>query len=64
LLPLALTAFTIALWAFASELLWSGDFFISAGPLAHWQVWLLLALVLLLVSRVCSTFGLRRVTRA
>ena len=57
LLPLALTAFTISLWAFASELLWSGEFFISDSLFAHWQVWLAVALVLLLLARVLGALG-------
>lgn len=46
LVPSALVAFTISLWAFAAELHLTANFFVSGGLFSHWQAWLLAAAVL------------------
>ncbi len=57
LVPSALLAFTMAFWSIASDLHWTGDFFLSSGLFSHWQVWLCTAAVLLLVSRLLDRFA-------
>ena len=57
LAPLALLAFTIAFWAFAVELDWAGDFLFGGSLLAHWQVWLAIAALLLVVGRLLAHLG-------
>lgn len=50
--PSALVAFTLAFWAVASDLKWTGEFFLNHGLFSHWQVWLFTAAVLLFVARL------------
>lgn len=57
LIPLALIAFTICFWSFAAELGLTGEFNLSAGLFSHWQVWLFLALMLLLCARLLGSYG-------
>jgi hypothetical protein len=52
LAPSALVAFTMAFWIVASDLRWTGEFFLTTGLFSHWQVWLCSAAVLLVVSRL------------
>ena len=40
LAPSALIAFTMAFWIIASDLKWTGEFFLTGGLFSHWQVWL------------------------
>jgi hypothetical protein len=58
LMPLALIAFTMALWGFASEFQWAGAFFVATGLFAHWQVWLALSAVLSLIARILGDYGI------
>jgi len=57
LTPLALLAFTVSFWGFAVEFQWARGFFITVGLFSHWQVWLGLAGVFLLVARLLSSYG-------
>jgi len=57
LTPLALVAFTVSFWGFTAEFRWSSGFFITAGLFSHWQVWLALAAVFLLLARLLSSYG-------
>jgi len=59
LTPLALVAFTVSFWGFAAEFRWADGFFITGGLFSHWQVWLLVAGVFLLLSRLLSSYGSR-----
>jgi hypothetical protein len=52
LTPCALLAFTMAFWIFASQMQWTGEFFISKGLLSRWEIWVATAAVLLVVARV------------
>jgi hypothetical protein len=52
LAPSALVAFTMAFWIIASDLRWTGEFFLTTGLFSHWQVWLCTAAILLLLSRL------------
>lgn len=57
LTPSALLAFTMAFWIIASDLKWTGEFFLNVGLFSHWQVWLCTAGVLLLLSRLLDRVG-------
>jgi len=59
LMPLALVAFTVSFWGFAAEFRWASGFFITVGLFSHWQIWLLVAAVFLLLSRLLSSYGSR-----
>lgn len=52
LTPCALLAFTMAFWIFASEMRWTGSFFIRTGLLSRWEIWVATAAVLLLLARL------------
>jgi hypothetical protein len=52
LAPSALVAFTMAFWIVASDLRWTGEFFLTTGLFSHWQVWLCSAAILLVISRL------------
>jgi hypothetical protein len=43
LTPLALMEFALGAWRVCADLGWTGDFFIGAGLLSHWQIWFGLA---------------------
>ncbi|MBV8706362.1 MAG: hypothetical protein JO182_15675 [Acidobacteriaceae bacterium] len=57
LAPLALGAFTVSFWGFAAEFGWANGFFVTAGVFSHWQVWLALAGMCLLLARLLSGYG-------
>ncbi|MBV9267547.1 MAG: hypothetical protein JO061_15370 [Acidobacteriaceae bacterium] len=57
LTPSALLAFTVTFWIIASDLRWTGEFFLSHGLFSHWQVWLSSAAVLLLLARLLDRVG-------
>jgi hypothetical protein len=57
LAPSALIAFTLAFWVIASEMRWTGEFFVSSGLLSHWQIWLFTAAVLLALSRLLDRYA-------
>lgn len=58
LTPAALMAYVLGLWKLASDMGLAGEFAISGGIFAHWQVWLPLAVVL----QIC-VFSLNRYGR-
>ncbi|MFL6465088.1 MAG: hypothetical protein ACJ73N_11855 [Bryobacteraceae bacterium] len=64
LTPLALLSFTVSFWGFAAEFRWASGFFITAGIFSHWQVWLALAWVFLLLARLLGTYGSSKETLA
>lgn len=57
LAPLALMAFTIALWSLAANLNWATNFFVSSGLFAHWQSWLLVAAVMVLCAWLLNRYA-------
>lgn len=57
LAPLALMAFTIALWGLAANLHWVGNFFVSSGLFAHWESWLLVAAVMVLFAWLLNRYA-------
>jgi hypothetical protein len=42
--PVAATVYAIAVWRFASDMNWFGEFFITDGLFSRWQIWLALAI--------------------
>ncbi len=57
LTPFALLAFTMAFWVVASEMRWTGEFFLSQGLFSHWQVWIAAAAVLWFLSRLLHHYA-------
>jgi hypothetical protein len=57
LAPLALLAFTVSFWAFAAELERSNAFLFSRTLFAHWQVWLVLAALLVVLGQLLGRYG-------
>jgi hypothetical protein len=57
LTPSALVAFTLAFWSVASDLHWTGDFFLTHGLFSHWQVWICTAGVLLFLARLLERYA-------
>jgi hypothetical protein len=44
LTPVAVAAYSLALWRLGADLGLTGEFFVSRGLFSHWQVWLALGL--------------------
>jgi len=59
LMPAAVMAAALGVWAIAADLKWTSDFAISSGIFSHWQVWLAAAALLHLCSRALSRFGVQ-----
>jgi hypothetical protein len=51
LMPVSLLLYSLAAWALGSDLGWSGQFFVAAGPLSHWIIWIALAIGTQIMSR-------------
>ncbi len=51
LAPVAAVGYSMALWCFASDMNWLGEFVISSGMFASWQVWLALAIAAQIAAR-------------
>ena len=60
LTPLALVAFSCALLGFAVELGWTQALTFRGILFAHWQIWLIMAALLLLTGRLFGSYGRRR----
>jgi hypothetical protein len=52
LVPSALVAFTISLWALSAELHLTANFFVRDGLFSHWQTWLIAAAVLFFAAQL------------
>ncbi|HEY9139405.1 MAG TPA: hypothetical protein VIN93_00845 [Bryobacteraceae bacterium] len=59
LTPGAFLASVLALWRIAADLSWAGKFAITSGVFSHWQVWMVLAVVLQACSRMLARYGKR-----
>lgn len=57
LTPAAVMVMVLGLWRIAADLNWTSDFFISAGLLSHWQVWLVAAFALQVGARLLHRYG-------
>ena len=55
LTPAAVTAASMALWRLGADMGWTGAFAISDGFFSHWQVWMILALGMMLTGKLIST---------
>ena len=56
--PLALLAFSVAFWAFAAEARWTNGFPIQVIMFSHWQVWLAIAALLMVVRQIVEGIGM------
>ncbi|MFY9726048.1 MAG: hypothetical protein WB579_04525 [Bryobacteraceae bacterium] len=59
LTPAAFLASVLALWRIAADLNWTGKFAITSGMFSHWQVWMVLAVLLQACSRLLARYGKR-----
>ena len=57
LTPAAVMALALGMWRIGADLNVASRFFIEAGPLSHWQVWLAAAALLQLCSHYLSRYG-------
>ena len=57
LAPSALMAFTIAVWKLAANLHWTGDFFVSSGLFSHWESWLFVAALMVLLAWLLNKYA-------
>ena len=57
LAPSALMAFTIAVWKLAANLHWTGDFFVSSGLFSHWESWLFVAALMVLLAWLLNRYA-------
>jgi hypothetical protein len=51
LMPVSLTFYSLGAWALGADAGCTGQFFVTAGPLAHWITWTGLAIGTQIVSR-------------
>jgi hypothetical protein len=59
LTPGAFLASVLALWRIAADLSFTGNFAIASGVFSHWQVWMAIAVLLQLCSRMLARYGRR-----
>ena len=59
LTPGAFLASVLALWRIAADLNWTGKFAIASGMFSHWQVWMVLAVLSQVCSRMLARYGKR-----
>ncbi|MGB7758249.1 MAG: hypothetical protein WBL61_00390 [Bryobacteraceae bacterium] len=59
LTPAAFLASVLALWRIAADLNWTGKFAIASGVFSHWQVWMAVAVLLQVCSRMLARYGKR-----
>ena len=57
LTPAAFLAAVLALWRIAADLNFTGKFAIASGMFSHWQIWLVVAVLLQLCSRLLVRYG-------
>src|SRR5947208_3190203 len=57
LTPTSVVAFVLAIWRLGADLGFTGDFIIGTGLFSHWQVWMMLALVLKLTGSLINRAG-------
>ena len=55
--PAVLAAFVLAVWRFGTDVGWTREFVISAGPLSHWQTWVAIAVLLQLAVIALNRYG-------
>jgi hypothetical protein len=57
LMPSSLMAGVLGVWRLFADFGWTSSFAFSSGPLAHWLVWITLAVLLLLASLRLNRYG-------
>ena len=57
LTPAAVMALALGIWSVAAGLQWTQSFAIPSGLFSHWQVWMGVAVVLQLCSRVLNRYA-------
>jgi hypothetical protein len=57
LTPAALAAWLIGAWRIAAGLHWAGQFAIPSGVFSYWQVWMAMAVLLQVCSRILNRYG-------
>ena len=55
--PAAVIALVLGLWRVTADLDWTGSFLISKGFFSHWQVWIVLAIVLKMGASALAPFS-------
>jgi hypothetical protein len=50
-------ACVLGFWRLAADLDWTSGFGITTGPFSHWQVWMVLAVIILLVALRLNRYG-------
>ncbi len=60
LTPAALLAFTITVWSLGAGQHWAAAFFITSGPFAHWQTWLLASVALFVLVVLLNRYAASR----
>ena len=59
--PAAMIALALGLWRLTADLGWTGEFVVSDGFFSHWQVWILLAMVM---KRAASALAVKTASTA
>ncbi len=59
LTPAAFLASVLALWRIAADLNFAAKFAIASGVFSHWQVWMVVAVLLQVCSRTLARYGKR-----
>jgi hypothetical protein len=57
LAPAALASFTMAFWRIAAAMRWTSAFVVPSGLFSHWQVWLAIAGILVLLAFALNRYG-------
>lgn len=57
--PAAVVALVMGIWRVAADLGWAGAFLITGGFFSHWQVWIVLAVGLKMLSSTLLAWGSR-----
>jgi hypothetical protein len=57
LVPSAVMAVALGSWRLAADLGWTSGFAFSGGPLSHWVVWIVVAVVLLAIAWRLNQYG-------
>lgn len=57
LTPAALVACVLAFWRLSSDLNWTGEFAISSGLFSHWQVWIVMGVLLQFCASTLNRYG-------
>jgi len=59
--PAAVIALALGLWRLTADLGWTEEFLVSGGFFSHWQVWIVLAIVM---KRAASALAVKTAARS